>query len=98
MEEKDLIKIIQPPAPDISDDQASRSQTAPAFAAKRKRTRSAITVNEEGEEFIDGVNMKDRLIPFTDALFGGTLVSVVICEGCKSVCTHMSQPGPRPAY
>lgn len=25
------------------------------------------------------------MIPFADALFGGSLVSVVICQGCKSV-------------
>lgn len=28
---------------------------------------------------------EEKLIPFADALFGGSLVSVVICESCKSV-------------
>ncbi|KAJ9111636.1 hypothetical protein QFC19_000992 [Naganishia cerealis] len=30
-------------------------------------------------------NDENKLIPFTDALFGGSLVSVVICESCKNV-------------
>jgi hypothetical protein len=44
-----------------------------------------LTDTAEGEEKVDGVLVKDRMIPFADALFGGSLVSVVICQGCKSV-------------
>jgi ubiquitin carboxyl-terminal hydrolase 16/45 len=75
MEEKDVIKALSPP------------KTAPGSSStnRRIRRRSAVTMGPDGEAQIDGENVKDRLIPFSDALFGGSLVSVVICEGCKSV-------------
>jgi hypothetical protein len=33
------------------------------------------------------------MIPFADALFGGSLVSVVICQGCKSVSGYEFEVG-----
>lgn len=82
MEEKDLIKVLQPPSP-----------TSPRHPSKRTRQRSLagsaghsnLTHTSNGDEKVDGVLVKDRMIPFADALFGGSLVSVVICQGCKSV-------------
>ena len=40
-----------------------------------RQSRNQAVVGEEGA----------GMIPFADALFGGSLVSVVICQGCKSV-------------
>ncbi|KAJ9118222.1 hypothetical protein QFC22_004129 [Naganishia vaughanmartiniae] len=43
---------------------------------QRKGGRDPMASTEEDE---------NKLIPFADALFGGSLVSVVICESCKNV-------------
>lgn len=52
MEEKDVIKRVQPAALD-------QKATVP-----------------------------DRLVPFVDVLFGGSLASIVVCDTCKSVCFY----------
>jgi ubiquitin carboxyl-terminal hydrolase 16/45 len=97
MEEKDLIKVLQPPSPTAS------GHLRPGHGqSKRTRQRNShhsgsnsgvgaglLTHTAEGEEKVDGVLVKDRMIPFADALFGGSLVSVVICQGCKSVSSDV---------
>ncbi|WWD16062.1 hypothetical protein CI109_100487 [Kwoniella shandongensis] len=41
--------------------------------------------NGDGGSSIVEIPEGDRLIPFVDVLFGGSLASVVVCEKCKSV-------------
>jgi ubiquitin carboxyl-terminal hydrolase 16/45 len=76
MEEKDLIKVFQPPSPRPTD----------AERKAKRRARSAMSLAEkEAMDRDELVKDQKRMIPFVDALFGGSLVSAVICEGCKTV-------------
>jgi ubiquitin carboxyl-terminal hydrolase 16/45 len=74
MEEKDLIKVFQPPPPPKVDGEGK--------VARRSRSDSD---TQQVDAPVDGIKEEDRMIPFTDALFSGSLVSAVICEGCKTV-------------
>lgn len=77
MEERDLIKTLRPAPP---------KNAAGGPPTKRSRRRNPTSgFNDFTDPSGDGIAPQDRLVPFSDALFGGTLVSVVICEGCKSV-------------
>lgn len=71
MEEFDLIKVLQPTPPEPP------LQPGEKRIKKRRNTMGKGNNNpwKEGE----------RMVPFADALFGGSLVSMVICEGCKNV-------------
>ncbi|WRT67214.1 uncharacterized protein IL334_004180 [Kwoniella shivajii] len=40
---------------------------------------------ENGMEIVQNMSNEERLIPFVDVLFGGSLASVVVCEKCKAV-------------
>nr|XP_019042311.1 hypothetical protein I302_08913 [Kwoniella bestiolae CBS 10118]OCF21241.1 hypothetical protein I302_08913 [Kwoniella bestiolae CBS 10118] len=40
---------------------------------------------ESGSEIVQLIPDEERLIPFVDVLFGGSLASVVVCEKCKAV-------------
>lgn len=81
MEEKDVIKKLRPaPTPEESGAGGTRPR------GNRRRTRgdsiSKAQVEMAGEL---GQLAEGSMVPFADALFGGSLVSVVICEGCKNV-------------
>jgi ubiquitin carboxyl-terminal hydrolase 16/45 len=93
MEEKDLIKLLQPPSsttsghlrPGHGQPKRTRQRIVHHPHSNTSMGAGSLTHTPEGEEKVDGVLVKDRMIPFADALFGGSLVSVVICQGCKSV-------------
>jgi len=45
----------------------------------------------EAEGLPKGISEDERLVPFVDVLFGGSLASIVICEHCKSVSQLVTQ-------
>ena len=77
MEEKDIIKRVQPTPP--GRPKGIISTNSPAPSAPGSPTRSTFEPND-----IEIPEHK-RLVPFVDVLFGGLLASVVVCEHCKSV-------------
>nr|XP_018263762.1 uncharacterized protein I303_03635 [Kwoniella dejecticola CBS 10117]OBR85920.1 hypothetical protein I303_03635 [Kwoniella dejecticola CBS 10117] len=43
------------------------------------------TPTDVGSEVVRTIPQDERMIPFVDVLFGGSLASVVVCEKCKAV-------------
>ena len=99
MEERDIIKKVQPPPPEEP-------------AAKKKKKNKALLdgisplpssvhlpgisppgspINAQGQHpgtaqtDIQGIPEDEKLVPWVDVLFGGQLASVVVCEHCKCV-------------
>lgn len=118
MEEKDVIKRIQPSAlvpPEkkrkrtrqskdvagISPMQSPLPSPATSAPGSPVRQRSIDPMSQavtgageaagssssgtEGAETLVDIPEDERLIPFVDVVFGGSLASVVVCERCKSV-------------
>ena len=99
MEEKDVIKIVQPPPPPAPKRTRSRGRTdgisplpsplpsrssspvRPTTKVDMPQTASAPALMESPREIPED----QRLIPFVDVLFGGSLASVIICENCRAV-------------
>lgn len=101
MEEKDVIKKVQPqaPAPPKKRRGSKRPSNAgvspmvspapsPAPSAPSSPTRSTSNVEHTfppPPQEYEEVPEDKCLVPFVNVLFGGSLASVVVCENCKSV-------------
>ena len=116
MEEKDVIKRLQPagleitkrrkskrhgevrqsspiptplPSPAGSSSSSPEKSTSPkslplALPLHSARPPSVSSISTAGDELKD-IPDSERMVPFVDVLFGGSLASVVVCENCKSV-------------
>lgn len=80
MEEKDVIKRMQPPPPEEETDEALPGR-------RRRRLTRGDSISKARKAIAGDLGQVNsgRMVPFADALFGGSLVSVVVCEGCKNV-------------
>jgi ubiquitin carboxyl-terminal hydrolase 16/45 len=99
MEEKDIIKRVQPlPLPGSGKAKPkSKDGISPLPSPAPSAPASPTKVTFAGEFPPPGGNAAqaeitprevpedERLVPFVDVLFGGLLASVVVCEHCKSV-------------
>ena len=100
MEEKDVIKIVQPASSrphqsehGVEDGPMGSLRSlrpclrghphlfGPTTKVDMPQTASAPALMEFPREIPED----QRLIPFVDVLFGGSLASVIICENCRAV-------------
>lgn len=73
MEEKDIIKRVQPPRP-------APTGSSPDGGASLSASIASLPALADS-----GIPDSEQLLPFVDVLFGGLLASIVVCETCKSV-------------
>ncbi|KAJ1302151.1 hypothetical protein OPQ81_000979 [Rhizoctonia solani] len=77
MEELDVIKRRNPPPPK----RRSRNSQASVNGTLNDTSTSINGTNGQSSTSIDS----DPPIPFADMVFGGTLASILVCEGCKHI-------------
>ncbi|WOO84323.1 putative ubiquitin carboxyl-terminal hydrolase 7 [Vanrija pseudolonga] len=75
MEERDIIKRVQPPRP-------APTGSSPDGGASLSASIASLPLPAAPD---NGIPDSERLLPFVDVLFGGLLASIVVCETCKSV-------------
>ncbi|KAK4683803.1 hypothetical protein P7C73_g6422, partial [Tremellales sp. Uapishka_1] len=90
MEERDLIKVLQPPPAVMKKPKKKRSygsspQTLLGVTTEGTEVDGTENQVEAQQEEVCEIPENERLVPFVKALFGGSLASVVVCESCKSV-------------
>ncbi|KAL1406772.1 hypothetical protein Q8F55_006177 [Vanrija albida] len=78
MEEKDVIKRVQPAPPPRPLPTGSPPDGAASLSASIASLPASLPP-------ADNIPDSERLLPFVHALFGGLLASIVVCETCKSV-------------
>ena len=109
MEEKDVIKIVQPPPPPqpkrkyrgrgindaispLPSPMASRSASPvrPLPGSSKAALESPVSLEPavNGNAVAAQIPEEKRLLPFVDALFNGSLASVIVCENCRAVSTR----------
>ncbi|CAE6457633.1 unnamed protein product [Rhizoctonia solani] len=73
MEELDMIKKRNPPPPARTKRQSQPSPNDTPTSINGKNGQSSTSIDS------------DPPIPFADMVFGGTLASILVCEGCKHI-------------